>query len=103
MGIEVNVGITLGVEKLLEERSTKFSLNQLKDMIKITVSLFNKSDFIVFKKNLLQTFVTDENDNLLAVAPFLIPEDICIISGESDNNFVLMVTLPSEIDKEEGE
>ncbi|WP_193065172.1 hypothetical protein [Oceanobacillus oncorhynchi] len=101
MSIEVNVGITLGVEKLLEDRGSKFSLNQLKDMIKITVSLFNKSDFIVFKKNLLQTIVTDENNNLLAVAPFLIPEDICIVSEGGENNFVLMVILPSEIENEE--
>src|SRR5690625_282701 len=96
MAKEFTFGVTPGIENILDEFESKFTLIHIQNMLETAIEHFDKSYFISFKPNRLTTIVTDGNDNILQEIRLWIPQDIWMIKEESKTEIVVVAMLPNE-------
>lgn len=97
MTTNIKVAISPGTVGLVVKQGDKFSLEHLKVMIETAVKLISKSEFIIFHSEQLQTIVTDEDKNILALLPLWIPENILVVQDRIEDEDILAVVLQQEV------
>ncbi|WP_040980591.1 MULTISPECIES: hypothetical protein [Oceanobacillus] len=99
MNIGINVGLTPGIKELIDKNDYKFNIEHLTLMLDLSIELFNISEYLNFKKELLKTTIIDGNHNKLLEIPLWIPEDISIVRKGDNEDFIIIVAFGAEIKK----